>query len=259
MEPLPARAASRGSVPKILSTAAAAFLGIALAAGPTAWNAARADDTPIAPTPPGWTQPANIAAAEKAASDYHASGRYLHDLALVDQEAGDWIASQAGHVSRPALVLDIDETALSNWEEEQANGFGFFPGGACDSLPRGPCGFTAWTKLARAPALAPTLALFRRARGLGAAVFFITGRNQDVASATADNLSRAGYSGWSGLVLEPAGSHFNSAADFKAPARAAIERQGYTIVATVGDQRSDLQGGHAMRGFLLPNPFYFIP
>ena len=60
-------------------------------------------------------------------------------------------------------------------------------------------------------------------------------------------------------MLELQGSHFNGAADFKAPTRAAIERQGYTILASVGDQRSDLDGGHAERGYLLPNPFYFVP
>ena len=37
-----------------------------------------------------------------------------------------------------------------------------------------------------------------------------------------------------------------------------IERRGYTILANVGDQRSDLAGGHARRAFKLPNPFYFI-
>jgi hypothetical protein len=26
----------------------------------------------------------------------------------------------------------------------------------------------------------------------------------------------------------------------------------------VGDQESDLQGGHVVRAFKLPNPFYFI-
>ena len=39
----------------------------------------------------------------------------------------------------------------------------------------------------------------------------------------------------------------------------AIEAQGYDIVANVGDQYSDLAGGHADRAFKLPNPFYFLP
>ena len=35
--------------------------------------------------------------------------------------------------------------------------------------------------------------------------------------------------------------------------------EGYTIVANIGDQPSDLDGGFAERTFLLPNPFYRIP
>ncbi|MGH6919121.1 MAG: HAD family acid phosphatase, partial [Geminicoccaceae bacterium] len=38
-----------------------------------------------------------------------------------------------------------------------------------------------------------------------------------------------------------------------------IQAQGFTIVANMGDQPSDLAGGHAERTFLLPNPFYRIP
>jgi acid phosphatase len=59
--------------------------------------------------------------------------------------------------------------------------------------------------------------------------------------------------------MEPVGAHFASAADFKAPQRGDIEEQGYTIIANVGDQPSDLEGGFAERIYLLPNPFYRIP
>jgi hypothetical protein len=59
--------------------------------------------------------------------------------------------------------------------------------------------------------------------------------------------------------MEPDGTHNDSAADFKAPQRQAIEQEGYSIVANMGDQPSDLEGGFAERTFLLPNPFYRIP
>jgi hypothetical protein len=50
-----------------------------------------------------------------------------------------------------------------------------------------------------------------------------------------------------------------TAVDFKAPIRADIERLGYTIIANIGDQPSDLLGGHSERDFLLPDPFYRVP
>jgi hypothetical protein len=59
--------------------------------------------------------------------------------------------------------------------------------------------------------------------------------------------------------MVPNGAHFASAADFKAPVRAEIEQQGYTIVENMGDQPSDLLGRHAEKKFLLPDPFYRVP
>jgi hypothetical protein len=34
---------------------------------------------------------------------------------------------------------------------------------------------------------------------------------------------------------------------------------GYTIIANMGDQFSDLEGGFSERTYKLPNPFYYIP
>jgi hypothetical protein len=46
--------------------------------------------------------------------------------------------------------------------------------------------------------------------------------------------------------------------EYKSGERGAIERDGYRIIANVGDQASDVADGHADRAFKLPNPFYFI-
>jgi HAD superfamily, subfamily IIIB (Acid phosphatase) len=59
--------------------------------------------------------------------------------------------------------------------------------------------------------------------------------------------------------MEPTGAHYVSAADFKAPQREQIEQRGYTIIANLGDQPSDLDGGFSEQTYLLPNPFYRIP
>jgi hypothetical protein len=88
------------------------------------------------------------------------------------------------------------------------------------------------------------------------AVFFITGRPPVLESITQSNLRRAGYDkGWAVFFEKPATA---GAERFKPAARATIQRRGYDIVANVGHQQSDLDGGHADRDFKLPNPFYFI-
>jgi hypothetical protein len=75
---------------------------------------------------------------------------------------------------------------------------------------------------------------------------------------TTENLQAQGFSDWTGLILKPAGTTLTTVA-YKSGARAAIEQQGYRIIANVGDQYSDLAGGHEDKAFKLPNPFYFLP
>lgn len=59
--------------------------------------------------------------------------------------------------------------------------------------------------------------------------------------------------------MVPNGTHFALAADFKAPIRVEIERAGYSIVANIGDQSSDLQGVHAERCSCSPIPSTGFP
>ena len=46
---------------------------------------------------------------------------------------------------------------------------------------------------------------------------------------------------------------------YKSLTRQHIESLGYDIVANLGDQFSDLDGGFADRTFKIPNPMYFLP
>jgi acid phosphatase len=204
-------------------------------------------------------QPANVGDAKIAALAYHDSGAYTRDLKVIADRAVTWVRERAPAVNRPALVLDIDETALSNWEVIKLNDFGRPISGPCNPGTGAPCGWAAWDQLGRDPAIEPTLQLFRVARASNVAVFFITGRPEDQRAATERNLRNAGFGGYARLYLVPTGAHFASAADFKAPIRAEIERLGYTIIANTGDQPSDLIGGHAEKKFLLPDPFYRVP
>jgi predicted secreted acid phosphatase len=205
------------------------------------------------------TEPPNVGDAKIYALRYHDSGDYDRDLAWVADQADDWLRSRAATADRPALVLDIDETALSNWEIIKRDDFGRPIGGPCKPPLDAPCGWAAWDQLGRDPAIEPTLRLFKQARALNVTVFFITGRPENQRRATERNLAAAGYRGYEKLYMVPDGAHFASAADFKAPVRAEIEQQGYTILENVGDQPSDLLGGHAEKKFLLPDPFYRVP
>ena len=203
-------------------------------------------------------EPFNIGDLKEQITEYKRSGAYDRDVAAVVKQAQAYVDRRAPAVRKPAIVLDIDETSLSNWQQNQANDFGRILDGPC-TLPKGPCGLISWQMSAKAEVIAPTLALFNDAKARGVAVFFITGRDEKLRAATETNLHMAGYNGWTELIMRPAGTSTKSAADYKAPERAKIVAKGYTVLANVGDQPSDLSGGYAERTFLVPDPFYRIP
>ncbi|MFM9135812.1 MAG: HAD family acid phosphatase, partial [bacterium] len=60
------------------------------------------------------------------------------------------------------------------------------------------------------------------------------------------------------LILTPT-DDTDSASVFKSKVRGHLRREGSRIVASVGDQISDMALGNLRAGFLLPNPIYFLP
>ena len=105
---------------------------------------------------------------------------------------------------------------------------------------------------------APTLALYEFARSKRVDAFFITGRPDAVRTPTESNLQAAGFHRGYSLTTKPSGAP--PTIEYKSGERARIEEElGFEILINVGDQDSDLAGGHARRAFKLPNPMYFIP
>jgi predicted secreted acid phosphatase len=258
-----ARLAAALHTPRALVPAKLALAAIMLfaAASARAEPQATACSRSYAPATLQMSQPLNLGQLKNQLYYYACSGAYDSDLNTVQSAAKAYVEMRAAQVSKPALVLDIDETSLSNLPEELADDFGYIQDGACDHLPNGPCGSRAWALSGRAKAFDGTLALFKAARAHHVAVFFITGRHEskELREATAENLKAAGYEGWSGLTLRPESTHNMTVAGYKSGEREKITEQGYTIIANMGDQQSDLDGGFAERAYKLPNPFYFIP
>jgi hypothetical protein len=205
-------------------------------------------------------QPPNIDGLKSQLTYYECSGAYEREFTRVIDKVISHVLRRATKDTKLAIVLDIDETSLSNWAEIKANNFGFIPHGTCNNLPNGPCADDAWERLADAKVIEPTLKLFKIAKQKNVGVFFITGRRDadHLLEATKSNLSKAGYAGWTDLILRSV-DDASTVQEFKTAKRKEIEAKGYTIIANVGDQYSDLKGGYAEQVYKLPNPFYFIP
>lgn len=147
-----------------------------------------------------------------------------------------------------AVVLDIDETALSNWPYLERRQFAITT-----------ASFAEWTRTEHGLALEPVRRIFARARARRIPVFFITGRDESLRSATIQDLHEAGFFDWNGLFLRPDNYADSSIIPFKSGVRKKLTEDGWDIILNVGDQYSDLEGGYARHRVKLPNPFYYLP
>lgn len=193
-------------------------------------------------------EPVNLGLRKDEIRRYVASGEYSQDIAAVAAQAKAWIEERAPRGAaagrKLAVVLDLDETLLSNWPEMAREDFGFEPKA-----------FSAWVEQGKCPLIEPVREVYRAARERGVAVIYLTGRSEHFRAATERNLRAVDCADYAVLLCRPEGSK-EPAGVLKPAARARLEAEGYTIIATIGDQESDLSGGHAERGFKLPGPFY---
>ncbi len=205
----------------IQRTAAALAATLALVAVPV--TSADATETKA----PARTAPATAPAASALAADVDYA-TWRKDVSAVVAEARPWIEArtESGGSEKRAIVLDIDNTALEThfhpfWE-----------------LPT--------------PAVGDVRELARYADSRGVAVFFVTARPGIIHSLTDWNLKKAGYP-VDGLHVRSLPDLFEEVSAYKTEQRAAIEAKGYTIIANIGNNTTDLVGGHAERGFKLPD------
>jgi predicted secreted acid phosphatase len=178
---------------------------------------------------------------------YYDSGQWAADVATVVKRAKanlkkDLAARNAP--DSPALVLDVDETSLFNAPCLEPVDWDLSGLATCAVNGQG--------------VATPVLSLYRYARKQGVKVAMITGRPTALAGETTATLKNDGYTSGFQLVTRPPNDTRDSVVPYKSGARAKLERRGYTILANVGDQLSDLAGGHAKRRYKLPNPAYLI-
>jgi predicted secreted acid phosphatase len=205
-------------------------------------------------------EPPNLNDAKQHLKDYYnctgtVSGEdcYLPQLKRQTDQAMKFLQESVA-TARPgeklALVLDIDETALSNWAVEMHDDFGYIPADSNWLISLHGC-----------TAIAGTLQLFHEAEKDKVAVFFITGRPESQRDDTAANLKAVGYDHWEWLSLRPDVHPKGELVEvYKSAQRADIVAKGYRLILNVGDQISDLKDPPmAEHSVKLPNPFYYIP
>jgi predicted secreted acid phosphatase len=201
-----------------------------------------------------YATPPNISELKQELKVYYDHGTYFRECAQVIQEAKTYLTrrvhenQQLEHPQKLAIVLDIDETSLSNYQAIVQRDFTANPKIIHQNILK-----------AQTPALKPTLELYKKAQHDGVSVFFVTGRSQSECQASQKNLELVGFKHSQGLFCRSARDHHRSIIPFKSSTRAQIEQAGFVIIENIGDQWSDLKGHHAERTFKLPNPLYTLP
>jgi predicted secreted acid phosphatase len=162
----------------------------------------------------------------------------------------------------PAIVLDTDDTMLETYDYEVGQmHFNFDPAlNNADILGEG------------FPATPAMVGFENYARSLGFAVIGITGRSAAQQTASIENVTKVGYTGFTAsnyYVKWAAGqqpSYISCATvtcttvEYKAGTRKHLEQDlGYEVALNVGDQWSDLKGGYSQHTVKLPNPTYYLP
>ena len=76
--------------------------------------------------------------------------------------------------------------------------------------------------------------------------------------ATRRNLIEQGYTKFDTLIVRSEAERNLSAASFKLQKRNELVKNGYDIIASVGDQQSDFEGGNTGYEIKLPNYLYLL-
>ncbi|MFD3912956.1 HAD family acid phosphatase [Streptomyces sp. NPDC058603] len=204
---------ARATIPRTAAALAATFVLVAV----PVTSATAAETAPAART--------TEATASVAGVDYTV---WQRDVAAVVAEARPWIEARTASAGteKQAIVLDIDNTAL----ETHFHPFWQLP----------------------TPAVSDVRELARYADSRGVAVFFVTARPGIIYSLTDWNLKEAGYP-VDGLYVRDLPDLFDEVSAYKTEKRAEIEAKGYTIIANIGNNTTDVVGGHAERTFKLPD------
>ncbi|SDE03238.1 HAD superfamily, subfamily IIIB (Acid phosphatase) [Actinobaculum suis] len=183
--------------------------------------------------------------------------------AAAAQDVRGKCAAAAARGEKPAIVLDMDDTALWMYDMEETMEFNFSPAFQEQYLK---------TDYHSMPAVPGMVDVVQEARAGGCDFIGLTGRSEDYRDVTLRNLSEAGYPAPTQLFLKASSKREKlpsyvscekekcTTVEFKSSTRRHLENDlGYRIVANFGDQYSDLRGGYADSAYKIPNPTYYLP
>lgn len=188
----------------------------------------------------------NLDTAKKLVQNYYESGEFDKECrALFDDAKSQIEKIKLGE--NFAVIFDVDETALSNYNNTKEISFGYIREHWHNAILK-----------ADEPVIPETKKFYDWLISKNIKVIFLTGRYEEIREATLKNLISTGYSQFDTLIVRNFQESKIPAAEFKPAKRNELAEKGYNIIASVGDQWSDLVGGNSGIKIKLPNYLYLI-
>ncbi len=187
-------------------------------------------------------QPVNLSLAKKAIEHHYESGLLDQEMVQVYKEAWQQIERIAPK-DNSIIIIDIDETALSNYDYFKLMGF----------TKGTEVAFRYWKSLGHCNVIKPTLSFYKKLIKKGFKVVFISCRGIEIYEQTATNLKKTGYHTFERIALRTQEDTKVPFYTYKKQKRYDLVNEGYEIIACIGDQWSDLEGEHTGIKIKLPN------
>ena len=183
----------------------------------------------------------NITEAKKQIHEHYESGAF-------DQEVEDILKNAWKNLKtikpeeNSVVIIDIDETALSHYAYFKMMQFA-----------KEESSFIKWKALELSPAIAPVLRFYRRLVDHGFKVIFVSCRSEFLRESTISNLKKVGYTYFERVILRTPEDKILPFWQYKKQTRAKLAKEGWDIVACIGDQWSDLKGNNTGIKIKIPN------
>jgi len=188
----------------------------------------------------------NLRTAKDIVKDYYESGNYDEEMSEIIEKAKEKF-SKVEIKNNSAVIFDVDDTALSNYEISKRLDYGY------DFKI-----IQEWVLSAKLPAIKQTKELYDFLKLRNIKLIFLTGRNFEEYDATYKNLISQGYTGFDSLIVRNKEQKKTKAQTFKSNVREALTKSGYKIIGTIGDQWTDLNGQYSGIQIKLPNYLYEV-
>lgn len=177
--------------------------------------------------------------------NYYESGQYEAEVKAIIYSAIQKLSTFTWP-DNAAVVFDVDETALSNYDFIKSQ-----------KLSYRKKVWRTYVKRAEATVNQPVKLFYDWLIERGVKIVFLTGRRSDEFDATSKNLNQAGYKKFSKIICRSEKEEQLAAVFFKIEKRKELENNGFKIIATIGDQPNDIIGPATGLKIKIPNLLYF--